>query len=131
MAAMIFNTQNFQSNMRRIQGQVSRQLPIAVTNGGEKLITIVKPDIPLSNIPHDHLEDSGDVNIDMAGANLCLGSVKWNASAPHNGFNYARKQHDEALNHPIKGTQYYVQGNVMGANRAILDVMQRTVLEVL
>lgn len=128
MAALIFNTANFESNMRRIQGQVGRQIHRGVIDGGNKLVTITYKDTPYDK---GALRTGGRVTIIGSGNDMSQGLVQYNAIAPHNAFNYARKQHDEQLNHPKGGKDHYLSDNVDSKASLIIETMTRTVRQVL
>lgn len=124
MAAVVFKTANFRSNMKRIQGEVSRQLGLAVIEGGNKLVAVTFKDVPLRD---GELESGDSVEIDVDGFNYCAGAVRYNANAPHNGFNYALLQHEYPFNHPKKGSQFYLQKNTMASRQLIIDTMAASI----
>jgi len=128
MAAMIVKTQNFQSNMRRIQSQVGRQIHQAVIEGGNKLVTITYKDTPYDK---GALRTGGRVTIIGSGIDMSQGLVKYDAHAPHNFFNYAYKQHEQDLNHPKGGKDHYLSDNVDNNVNLIVETMTRTVRQVL
>ena len=128
MPAIMMNTTNFESNMRRIQGQVGRQIHRAVIDGGNKLITITYKDTPYDK---GALRTGGRVTIIGSGNDMSQGLVQYDALAPHNFFNYARKQHDENLNHPKGGKDHYLSDNVDSKASLIVETMTRTVRQVL
>ena len=128
MAAVVFKTANFRSNMKRIQGEVARQLGLAVIDGGNKLVAVTFKDVPLRD---GDLESGDSVEIDVDGFSYCAGAVRYNANAPHNGFNYALLQHEQPFPHPKKGKQYYLQSNVMASRQLITDVMAASIRTVL
>ena len=128
MAALIFNMANFESNMRRIQGQVAGQLPKAVMEGGSKLLTFTKPDVPLDK---GDLRGGGGTHLTETNMSYASASVQFNQYAAHNMFNYARKQHDEQLNHPKGGKDHYLSDNVDNKASLIIETMTRTVRQVL
>lgn len=128
MAALVFNTRNFQSNMRRIQGQVGRQIHRAVMDGGNKLVTMTYKDVPLDT---GALRTSGRVTIIGGGIDISQGTVSFSENAPHNGFNYAALQHENVFHHPKGGKDHYLSDYVDKEYNFIIETMNRTLRQVL
>jgi len=127
MPAVVINARNFQSNMKRIQGQVARQLGLAILAGGDRLVELTRPDVPRRD---GDLEQGDEVSLNSDGFNYALGSVQYNSYAPHNGFNYAMIQDKRPYKHK-KGSQYYLTGNVVGGKNVVINMMAQSMREVL
>lgn len=129
MAAVVINAKSFQKNVRRIQQQVGRQLQKSVVNGGTKLIEITRPDVPIDK---GNLQRGGGVHSNMSSQTYAQAQVQFSQHAPHNMFNYAEIQHERTdFNHPRGGKDHYLSDNVEGQTQFIIEIMAKTIKEVL
>ena len=128
MAAMIFNARNFQSNMKRIQGEVGREIHQAVMDAGNKLVTMTYKDVPYEK---GALRTGGRVQIIGSGPTFSQGLVQYDAYAPHNFFNYALLQHERGdFNHRV-GKDHYLSDNVDGSAEFLIGAMARRLRQIL
>lgn len=122
------NTTDFQAKTKMIMAKVAAQAPLAVKAGGELIASDTRPDVP---IDRGVLRISGVVDAPTGISHIATCAVRWSAKAPHNGYDYAWKQHEYEFNHPKGGKDHYLSDVILKDTPQALQIIGETVKRVL